>query len=278
MKTTREYVCAGQPLETPFIDVHGHFGPWPDTFIPHTVDQGRIIAEMDRYGCDMVWMSASNPGYAGDLAAKNDCVFDFAAAYPERIIPYCTLSSHDPQNNVKELKRCLARGPCIGVKMHRYSQPSYTMRSDFMQAILEILAEHRLVYLNHVFENVIDLEWACDKYADVVFIAGHFNPGINDLALSHPNLRDCTCAAMHPDAIGAEVQRLKRSDTMLVGSDFSQVHLGFGLGMIAYGNMAEDDKRNILGNNALRLLERIPWSDTSGVLAGMREDLGIDRK
>jgi predicted TIM-barrel fold metal-dependent hydrolase len=259
MSTVGEAVAQGRPVEALFIDAHGHFGPWPDTVIPYCLDRGRVIAEMDRYGCDMVWMSASNPGYADDLSVKNDYVFDFAAEHPDRIIPYCTLTANRPDRNVGELKRCLGRGRCIGVKMHRYEQPPYTMKSDFLRPVLEILQEHRLVYMNHGYADLGALRWALEAYPDLVFISGHMSAPINDLAAEFANLRDCTCAAMHYGEVGEEVRRLGRSDTMLLGSDFALMELGFGLGMVAYADIPEQDKLNILGRNALELLRRVSW-------------------
>jgi len=259
MKTIYETVMAGEPLAVPFIDAHGHFGPWPETVIPYAMDYSRAIDEMDRYGCDMAWLSASNPGYSGDLSIKNDYVFEFAEKHPDRIVPYCTLSALTPDRNAAELNRCLARGRCIGVKMHRYQQPPYTMRSDLMQPILEILAENSLVYLNHGFVDLDDLQWALRKYPDVVFMAGHFDGRITCLANEHPNLRDCTCAANGYKMVENEVKRLGRSDTMLVGSDFLLFMLGFGAGMIVFSEMPEQDKLNILGLNAIRLMQKTRW-------------------
>jgi predicted TIM-barrel fold metal-dependent hydrolase len=259
MKTIRQCVAAGSPIEAPFIDAHGHFGPWPETVIPDALDYEKNIAEMDRFGCDMVWMSTSNPGYADDLSRKNDTVLAFAARYPERIIPYCTLSAFEPERNVAELKRCLASGPCIGVKMHRYRQPGYTMKSDFLQPVLELLQEHRLLYMNHAFPNIPDLEWACGRYPDVTFMEGHFAASYADLTLKVPNFVDCTCAALHYREVENQVRRTGRGDTLLVGSDFSLFSLAFGIGQIAYSAMSEDDQRAILGMNAIRIMERTSW-------------------
>lgn len=254
-----ETILNGQPLQVPFIDVHGHFGPWPETVIPHSLDGERVIAEMDRYGCDMVWMTASNPGYSGDMGEKNDFVFDFAERYPDRIIPYCVLSANTPERNVAELQRCLSRGRCIGVKMHVYRQREYTMRSDFLQPVFEILSEHGLVYMNHGYPNLPDLEWALGRYPDLVFIGGHFGPDYYRKVLEYPNFFDCTCAAQAYNCVDSEVRQHQDSEKLLVGSDFSLFQLGFGVGMIAYAEMPETDKEKILGRNALTLLERTRW-------------------
>lgn len=265
MSRVYELAMAGRPMETPFVDVHGHFGSWTETVIPYAYDYGRNIAEMDRYGCDMVWMTAARPGYGDDMRLKNDYVFDFADAYPDRIIPYCTLSVNHPGRMLSELKRCMGRGRCVGVKMHRYSQPAYTVKTDFMQPVLEVLNEHKLVYLNHSFENLPDLFWALERYPDITFINGHFWGPMHVHAMRYPNLRICTCAAYRPDEVGNECRCTGRADTFLVGSDFSLFQLGFGLGMIAYADMPEPQKRDILGLNAIRLMQRMKWF-TPGII------------
>lgn len=258
MSTIYQDVRAGRPVRALFIDVHGHFGPWPETTIPYALDHARVIAEMDRFGCDQVWMSASNPGYSADLRVKNDYVFDLAEAHPDRIIPYCTLSANTQSRNVTELNRCLARGRCIGVKMHHYGQPPYTCKSAFLQPILEILAGHHLVYINHSFEDLAALRWALEKYPDLTFMSGHFWPGARAL-MDYPNYVDCTCAANEFKSVEQEIARTGTSERLLVGSDFSLFTLSFGIGMIAYADMEEHHKRNILGINALHLLRRVAW-------------------
>ncbi len=264
MKTIRDAVRSGEPLDfTPFVDVHGHFGPWMDTVVPWSLDYGRLVGEMDRFGCDMVWMTASDPGYAAPMRVKNDFVFDLADAHPERIIPYCTLSANEPGACLAELKRCLDRGPCIGVKMHRYSQPPYTVQSDFLQPIFELLDERRLVYMNHCFTDIPALRAALERYPDVAFMPGHLDPAIFRLTADHPNLNVCTCAAMTPDSVTAELAATPRPDRLLVGSDFGLFCLSFGIGMIAYAEIDDSDKRRILGENAVRLMERTAWYDPS---------------
>jgi len=277
MSTIYDQILRGEPLDsTPFIDTHGHFGPWSETCIPYAQDGARVIAEMDRFGCDLIWVSASDPGYGDAMSVKNDYVFALAEQYPERIVPYCTLSANEPDACLAELTRCLARGRCVGVKMHVYTQAAYTLRSAFLQPVFELLHEHKLVYLNHTLAlgGPDDLPWVLTRYPEITFLAGHVWPAANDLAKTHANLFDCTCAAQSPDWVENEVKRCGSSTTMLLGSDFPLLSLAFGVGMIAYTRLPERDKRNILGLNALRILERISWFEKSMLKCTKWEEMG----
>lgn len=264
----RDLMLRGAPVDSPFIDVHTHFGRWSQTTVPHSTDTSRLIAEMDRYGCDQIWVCASEPGMAGGLADSNDEVFAFADAYPGRVLPYCTLSANDPDGAVEELSRCLTLGPCVGVKMHRYRQRPYTMMSRFLQPVFELLEADHLVYLNHQFVDHSALMEAAARYPTVTFLSGHgVDAAIGDLAAEYPNILDCTCAAQSPNEIGEEVARLGRSDTLLVGSDFGVFNLGFGIGPVAFSTAPEHAQRAIIGGNALRLLTGIPG------LCGIADDI-----
>ncbi len=263
MSGIREAILSGRPIDwTPFIDVHGHFGPWADTTVPWCMDGDRLVAEMDRYGCDMVWMCAADPGYAAPARFKNEIVFRLAEKYPRRIIPYCTLSANEPDNCLPELKRCIESGPCIGVKMHRYDQPPYTMKSAFLQPILEQVNELKLVYMNHCFTDLDALTWASERYPDITFVAGHLDSNVIRVAERHLNILDCTCAAQSPNQLGELAKARGSARSMMVGSDFGLFNLGFGVGMLAFADICEDDKKRILGLNALELLKRQPWFST----------------
>jgi predicted TIM-barrel fold metal-dependent hydrolase len=147
--------------------------------------------------------------------------------------------------------------------MHRYDQPAYTLKSDFIQPVLEILNERRLVYMNHAYLNRPDLEWALARYPDLTFINGHMDHKMMELAGRFANFYVCTCAAQLPNEMSGTVQRARGSAKLLVGSDFNLFCLAFGPGMLAYSSISEDDKRNILGRNVLRILERQPWWSSS---------------
>lgn len=249
----------GLPVETPFIDVHGHWGAWHITFVPWATDAGRLIDDMDRFGCDMVWMCAADSGYTASMSWKNDVVFDLAAKHPRRILPYCTLSANETSSCLDELKRCVSRGPCVGIKLHVSGQPSYTIEADFLRPIFEFLSERGMVCMHHSLGEEEAIRRVCRKYPGMTLIAGHISQTANNLAKEFSTIRDCLCAAMSFDAVGKEVKRIGTSETILVGSDVGLFPLSFGLGMVAYADITDADKRNILGLNALKLLSKMKW-------------------
>ena len=63
-------------------------------------------------------------------------------------------------------------------------------------------------------------------------------------------------------SFGNEVKRIG-SKTMLVGSDFGLFCLSFGIGMVAHADITESEKQDLLGLNALKMLERTGWFDRS---------------
>ena len=262
MTSLLDSVRRGLPVAQPFIDVHCHFGPWSNTTQVGAMDEHQVVASMDRYGCDIAWVCASGAGWADAVDEQNDRVFRFAGNFPDRILPYCTLSSLDPDGALAELERRLEGGPCIGVKLHRGRQPAYTLRDDWLQPVFERLDELGLVHMNHDLGDRRDLAWVLDRYPNMQVLSGHgIYRDIDDMAMARPNLMECTCAAQSYGEVEREVLRLERADTLVVGSDFTIFHIGFGIGMVAYARISETDKLAIIGGNAIDMIEHAGLAD-----------------
>ena len=259
-----EAVLRGQPLDfTPVIDCHAHFGTWSDTTVPHRVDMDRVLRTMDAWGIDRVVFSASQPGYGGELSQANDWIIAFVEAAPERIMGYCTLSTNRPDRNLDELERCYEAGLRFGVKMHRYKQPAYAITDRFLDPVFEFLNERRLVYLNHSLGPLDAIRTAAERWPGVTFMNGHGTIDIAGLARITPNVRANVCAMIYYEQV-AQLVRAHGSRHLLLGSDFNLFQPGFGIGPVAYARIAEDDKRNILGLNAIALMEGMAWYEGSG--------------
>ena len=259
-----EAVLNGQPIDfAPVIDCHAHFGLWSNTTVPDSLDRAKVLRAMDAWGVDLVVFSASEPGYAGDLALANDRIIDFVQAAPDRIMGYCTLSANCPQQNLDELKRCYQAGLRFGVKMHRYKQPEYSITDAFLDPVFEFLNARRLVYINHSLGTLTEIRQAAGRWPGVTFMNGHGSIEIAGLAQSVPNVRANVCAMIHYREI-ARLVRQHGSRNLLLGSDFNLFQPGFGIGPVTYALISEQDKRNILGLNAVELMNGMEWFASGG--------------
>ena len=248
-------VLQGRPLDfTPVIDCHAHFGTWENTTVPDSVDYDKVLRSMDAWGMDVVVFSTSHPGYGGALSEANDRVIAFVQAAPERIMGYCTLSANRPERNLAELKRCYDAGLRFGVKMHRYKQPEYAITDRFLDPVFEFLNERRLVYLNHSLGPLDVIRTAAERWPGVTFMNGHGTIDVAGLARTTPNV----CAMIYTQQV-AQLVRAHGSRQLLLGSDFNLFQPGFGIGPVAYARISEQEKRNILGLNAIALMEKMAW-------------------
>jgi len=254
-----EAVLAGRPIDfTPVIDCHGHFGVWAETAVPDCLDLEKTLSAMDAWGMDIAIFSAAQPGHGGDIALANDRVISFVNAAPDRVMGYCTLSANRPAGNLDELKRCYDAGLRLGVKMHRYGQPNYAITDAFLDPMFEFLSERRLIYMNHTLGNLDTIRKAAERWPKVTFMSGHGNAAIAGLARSIGNVRANVCAMIYYRDI-ARLVEAHGSESLLLGSDFNLFHPGFGIGPVAYAEIAEHDKRNILGLNAVEVMKRMGW-------------------
>jgi predicted TIM-barrel fold metal-dependent hydrolase len=252
-------LLAGRAIDfAPVIDCHGHFGQWSDTVVPDSLDHAKALRAMDAWGVDLVVLSAAEPGYGGDRSLANDRVIGFCRAAPERIMGYCTLSAHRPEGNLDELARCYDAGLRFGVKMHRYKQPAYRITDAFLDPVFAFLNERHLVYLNHTLGSMQEIRAAAERWPNVTFMNGHGTVEIAELAQSVPNVRANVCAMIYYRDIDRFV-RAQGATNLLLGSDFNLFQLGFGIGPVAYAAIPEQDKRNILGLNAIEVMERMAW-------------------
>ena len=254
-----EAIRAGKPLDfTPVIDMHGHFGPSALVCGPSLVDPEKALREMDAYGAAAVCFSTISIGCAGSLARANDEVLRVVRALPGRALGYAVLSSTRPERNLDELRRCYDLGLRCGVKMHRYDQPPYRLTDAFLGPVFEFLGERRLIYLNHDLGPVDDLITVARRYPGVSFINGHGSAVHARLGMAYANIYANSCAMNWHRSVEDVVAECG-SGHLTLGSDFSLMQLGFGLGQIAYAEITEADKRAILGGNAMRIFEGMEW-------------------
>lgn len=82
----------------------------------------RMIEHADRMGIERLILARGVPPYSrspdpAELRRQNDDVLRAIRAYPERALGTVYLNPHHLQASLDELNRCVADGPCVGIKL-----------------------------------------------------------------------------------------------------------------------------------------------------------------
>lgn len=254
----------GRPLDfLPVIDGHCHLGKWPGRTVPDSLDFSIIKDEIDAYGIDLIWVTTSAVGRSGDLSEKNDIILQFMEEVPGRAMILCALSSYTPERNLSELERCYRADICVGAKMHRYNQPSYKLTDSWLQPIFEFLNKRNLVFLNHTLGDIEELRIVLNRYPDITFIEGHHNEKIIKEAQNWSNLYCSSCAGLY-NRTQENAMNKYGVNRYLLGSDFSSLQAGFGIGPIAFAHTSYENKVKVLGQNTWDLMKKMEWYQKKG--------------
>ena len=164
----------------------------------------------------------------------------------------------DPRNPVtfQQAAQMLNRGKCVGIKIHpwyhKYCPEEYADRlSAFASNYGAIILTHNMT----TPESVIPF---ADKYPDVTYILAHVGSPDYARAINGAKYRnvytDTSSSSSSLNRIIEYTVEQAGSDRVLFGTDTYAA--GFQRGRIEYALIPEEDKVNILRNNALRLFGR----------------------
>lgn len=249
---------AGQPITScPIVDIHVHLGSWPVLHLP-VHDEG-LIAKMDRVGVDRICINAAlHP----DIVEGNNLVVDFMRRHPDRVIGFASLNPIRCDIE-EELKRCIDLG-CQGIKLHewvtdhqsRHPLADPRLYGNKWEKIWAMAAEHRLPILYHGVVTEHDIQ----SFPETIFILAHGTSMLKGEAIKqrfagYPNFYIDCAASQNTCWECAENLRIFGAERILWGTDAPLLDFAHGLGIIIDLPMREEERRLILGGNALRLLK-----------------------
>jgi hypothetical protein len=250
---------AGRPIDHCLvIDAHGHLSENPNVPLPDT-SLATLIARMDLMGIDVFCCSAIAAIY-NQARRGNDLVIDAVQRYPERIFGYMAVDVGYPQRVLPELERCLVAG-LRGVKIYSHSiHAGFNYDDPRFTPVFEFADAYSLPLLAHTFsvEELSHLEQQFGRYPNVRFIMAHTGscgvaPYVR-LAKSYSNVYIETCLSICPRRLFETLVAEGVAGKVLWGSDQYFMDASQQLGRALFAQIAEDDKRKILGENAARVL------------------------
>ena len=248
-------------INTPIIDFHAHGGLWGRYGV---IDNPKLFLKlMNSTGIDKACI---NSIYFGDAHKANNLVYDrFVTKFPNRFIGVAFVTPHYPEETIKELERAFYK---LNFKFLKLYPAYFGKPSDHDQYthIYEWANEKKIPIMSHAKDpadpkniNILDRYTKFTKnYPDIKWVIAHGAemPDIDPITVAKelPNVWIETCGSPTPlHGISFAVNH-GLADKILFGSDMPLMDHRHQIARILTIDISEEDKKKILGLNAIKLL------------------------
>jgi predicted TIM-barrel fold metal-dependent hydrolase len=187
----------------------------------------------------------------------NDFLLACVRLLPERLIPFAHFNPNDdPPSLQNELRRMLDENVRAIKLINAYQ--AYPGVGPNLMALYEFAQSHNMIVLNHYWSEE-ELRVISARFPELTMIRAH--GGASALSSELPNVYDNIWSLWPMGSIERGIQRFG-PDKILLGSDAFMNDPAVGLGMVVYADIPDEAKRQVLGLNMAKLLDR------AGVLPG----------
>ncbi|MFC5404258.1 amidohydrolase family protein [Cohnella soli] len=257
----REFVETGRLSSVSFIDMHTHMGAFYGTYLPEAKLE-TMIQTMERENIEKI-ISAPHSALFDPIGGNSE-IRSAMKRYPDQIYGYYVVNPHYDHDLERDLAEFDSVEGYVGFKVLP-DYHKYPLTGEKFRRIYEFANERGLLLLSHTWghspynppQMIAEL---AAEYENINFLLGHSAPGETDyaieLARKQPNvyLELCDTGRLN-GMIGKMVQKAG-SEKVLFGTDFPWYDPHYMLGSVLFSGIEDDDIRNIIRNNALRLLEQ----------------------
>lgn len=259
-------------------DLHCHLSGVPG----NTPEQrmARLLVYADRMGiqrlCVYMGMSWSQDPSPEEMRRQNDQVLEVVRRYPDRVLGFVYLNPGHVDASLKELERCVADGPMVGVKLwvarrcHEAEIDPIIRRATELQAAIfqhtwfktgPTSADGRASWANFPGESTpLDLVALARRHPRALLICGHtggnWELGIRAIR-AVPHLYSDLAGSDPTNGLTEMAVRELGARRIIYGSDIGGRSFASQLAKVQGAYIPEEDKRLILGENLRRLLTPI---------------------
>lgn len=232
-----------------------------------------LIASMDE--AEVGVSVALNIGWVShELCVEtNDYILDSAARYPKRLVGFCCIQPAAGDAAIIELERCVKAG-ARGIGEMRSDVQGFDLAGDTMKSLVNVAVRNDLVFLTHSSEPVghqyngkgsitPDVLYSFIlSFPDLKLVCAHWGGGLPFYALM-PEVAEAltnvffdTAASifLYRPQIFPRVSDIVGSNKILFGTDYPLISQSPIIAQIRYSELTEEDKNDILGRNAQKLL------------------------
>ena len=252
-------------IDTPIIDFHAHAGSWGRMSV--TDDLRLYLSLMNKSGIDKTCINCI---FMGNASFANNLVnTKFVKAYPDRFIGVAFVTPYYPEECIEELDKCFDELNFKYLKIY----PDYFYKSnedEGYQPIYEWSDHREIPIMSHaiyptdpvgtnIFKRFDNLTKNYPKIKWVIAHGAGQEPDINivKIAKELSNIWIETCGPSTLFGIKYLVDH-GLSDRILFGSDMPVMDCRQQIARIITTDISEEDKKKILGLNAMKLLNLNP--------------------
>jgi len=244
------------------FDVCAYLGFWPYWSVQETTAEG-LVELMDNFGVDRAAICSLRSIFY-DHEEGNREVVEATKKFPDRFVGVATVYPYQ-EGALEELDRCVSKFNMRGIEL----QPNYhgyKLRSPVVKETLELAVKADVPVItplrlsmnwNLPSVDILEVSRLVESYSDVKFIVGCFNYGeieeLMGLMRRCENLLAET-SGLHLMRGVEKVVSEVGADRVLFGSGMPIQSVGPALAKIREADIDEEDKRLILGENAVRVL------------------------
>ena len=243
---------------TRVIDFHGHVGRWDGTGMRDDPDE--MLRAMDAVGIDQ---SCLFNIFHPDGRTGNDLTARFVARHPDRLIGFAYVSPLVPDTMASELERAVDHLGMRAIKIY----PSYTpfpLDDPVWDPVYDFAHRRGLAIITHTGIEPTTaprfLSQVAPRFPGARFVAGHagnvepFRAQAIRAARTCPNVFLETCSSFRSPGVVEELVKKAGAERVLYGSDTPLMDPRCQIGKILTADISDQAKRQLLGENACRLL------------------------
>lgn len=251
-------------LDYKVINMHTHMGLEYCLYYPdHDADE--MVKEMDAANIDFICCAPCEDLFDGH--SRREQITTAMRKYPDRIRGYYSVNPL-LGIDIEEIEKAFRDYPgYAGFKL----LPDYhrsVLSGEIYEPVLEFADQNRMLVLSHTWGISMNGE-SCnsadkvaailEKYHNITFLMGHSVQGQIDeaiaLARAYDNAYLDLCDTGRLNGVIEKMVSEAGSQKVVFGTDAPMQGYYFQMGAVIGAKISEQDKRNILRENALRILQ-----------------------
>ncbi|MBU7004407.1 MAG: amidohydrolase family protein [Theionarchaea archaeon] len=240
------------------IDVHAHCGSW---YFPSEITESAQVSKLcDIHDIHRIVFSSSL-AILYDMVEGNHQTSKFIEE-DERFRGYVYLDPSQAQRSGEEIARYEDNLSFVGFKMH----PSYSGENPDSQNTFEMMERlpdgAKILIHTWAPDGVKSVCRLASRFPHLSIIMGHmggtqerdWRAGIEGARVTPNTYLEICGSLLHRDRIADAVKAIG-SERILYGSDTTLISPAWSIGQVMGSNIRDEDRRNILFDNATRLFE-----------------------